>query len=207
MLLWDLLPKARKVALGLGARRPAPPERRAVARGARGRGAGARARSASAEPRANRYETACRQVAALHGVRVRRWRSNTSGIAWQVLYRDGTVARLIEAPRPRGSVSAAVFLHEVGHHAIGFDTYSPRCLEEYEAWMFALRTMREQGLNITEGLRRRVHRSLRYAVGKSRRRGIRSLPAKLEPFDQPIAAAIPMAGCDVLLAALAMSQA
>ena len=61
-------------------------------------------------------------------VGVRKWRSSMSGVAWQVTYRDGTVARLIESPRPRGPVSAAIFLHEIGHHAIGLGRFRPRCL-------------------------------------------------------------------------------
>ena len=49
-------------------------------------------------------------------IRVRKWRSSMSGIAWYVTYRSGKIQRLIEAPRPKGPMSAAVFLHEIGHH-------------------------------------------------------------------------------------------
>jgi hypothetical protein len=82
-------------------------------------------------------------------------------------------------------MSAAIFLHEVGHHAIGFGTYSPRCLEEYHAWAFALREMERLELNITEAVRTRMHRSLKYAIDKARRRGLRELPPELAPFDSP----------------------
>ena len=34
----------------------------------------------------------------------------------------------------RGALSLAVFLHEVGHHVIGFDRYKQRCEEEYHVW-------------------------------------------------------------------------
>ncbi|MEO0630930.1 MAG: hypothetical protein AAFY46_09410 [Planctomycetota bacterium] len=118
-----------------------------------------------------------------HGVRVRKWRSSSSGVAWQVTYGDGTVSRLIESPRPRGPISAAIFLHEIGHHAIGFNRYKPRCLEEYHAWMFALEQMRHWGLNITDRVHERVHDSLHYAVAKARRRGLQRLPAELEQFE------------------------
>jgi hypothetical protein len=131
------------------------------------------------------YAKVTREMVAKYRVRVRRWRTAMTGIAWQVRYRDGTVARLIEAPRPKGPMSAAVFLHEIGHHAIGFDTYRPRCLEEYHAWVFALRAMEEQGLNVTEAVRRRMHLSLKYAVDKARRRGLRALPTELEPYTVP----------------------
>lgn len=129
-----------------------------------------------------RYDRVTRQMLALHRVRVRRWRKAMSGIAWQVRYKDGTVTRLIEAPRPKGPMSVAVFLHEIGHHAIGFNTYKPRCLEEYHAWMFALDQMEKLGLNITDGVHRRVQRSLKYAVGKAQRRGIKAIPQELHSY-------------------------
>ena len=105
-----------------------------------------------------------------------------SGAAWQVHYRDGTVTRLIEAPRPKGPMSAAIFLHEIGHHAIGFGVYRPRCLEEYHAWAWALREMERRGVNVTPNVRHRMHESLAYAIEKARRRGLRRLPAELAPF-------------------------
>jgi hypothetical protein len=119
---------------------------------------------------------------ARHNVRVRKWRTSMSGVAWYVTYRDGTRVNLIESPRPKGPLSMAVFLHEIGHHAIGFNTYKPRCLEEYHAWRFALEQMEAHGLNITEGVRRRVRRSLHYAVAKAARRGIKSIPPELHPY-------------------------
>jgi hypothetical protein len=133
----------------------------------------------------DRYERMAEAMFTAHGVQVRRWRSGTTGVAWQVRRRDGTVLRLIEAPRPRGPVSAAVFLHEVGHHAIGFDVYRPRCLEEYHAWRFAIEQMELHGLKVTDGVRRRMHDALCYAVAKARRRGLRRLPAELVPYANP----------------------
>lgn len=130
----------------------------------------------------DRYDAVTRDMLARYGVKVRRWRSSMSGIAWELRYRDGSRKRLIEAPRPKGPMSVAVFLHEIGHHAIGFNTYKPRCLEEYHAWVFALDQMEKLGLNITESVRRRMHDSLHYAVQKARRRGIKQVPAELEPY-------------------------
>lgn len=129
-----------------------------------------------------RYDRMVQTMLARHNVRVRKWRSSSSGCAWQVLYRDGTVVNLIESPRPRGPLSAAIFLHEIGHHAIGLDVYKPRCLEEYHAWMFSLAAMKEHDLNITDAVHNRVRRSLKYAVGKAKRRGIKSLPPELHEF-------------------------
>ena len=122
---------------------------------------------------------------AKYGVRVRRWRTSMSGIAWEVVYHDGKVNRLIESPRPKGPMSAAVFLHEIGHHAIGFGVYRPRCLEEYHAWVFSVTQMESLGLNVTDAVRKRMHESLRYAVGKARRRGLKALPGELAAYTKP----------------------
>jgi hypothetical protein len=131
-----------------------------------------------------RYDEVTRLMLREYGVKVRRWRKAMSGIAWEVRYRDGSVRRLIEAPRPRGPMSAAVFLHEIGHHAIGFNTYKPRCLEEYHAWVFAVEQMQRLGLNVTPAVHRRMARSLHYAVAKAKRRGIKAIPAELGPYLQ-----------------------
>jgi hypothetical protein len=135
-----------------------------------------------------RYDAMVESKLADYGVRVRKWRTSMSGIAWQIKYRDGRVSRLIESPRPKGPMSAAIFLHEIGHHAIGFDVYKPRCLDEFHAWAFALREMEAHGLNITESVRRRMHNSLKYAVDKARRRGLRQLPEELAPYVKSYAA-------------------
>lgn len=119
------------------------------------------------------------------GVRVRKWRSSTSGVAWQLTYADGHISRLIEAPRPRGPMSAAVFLHEIGHHAIGFETYKPRCLEEYHAWMYSLRQMERWDIQVTEAVLNRVHDALHYAISKAVRRGIVRIPPELGAFIAP----------------------
>ncbi|HED53258.1 MAG TPA: hypothetical protein ENJ00_03545 [Phycisphaerales bacterium] len=126
-----------------------------------------------------------RSMLAEYGVRVRKWRNSTSGVAWQLQARDGTITRLIESPKPKGPVSAAVFLHEIGHHAIGFDRYKPRCLEEYHAWMFSLEQMRRWDISITDRVQKRVHDSLRYAVDKAIRRGLKRLPEELLPYTIP----------------------
>lgn len=129
-----------------------------------------------------RYEEVTRRMLAEHGVRVRKWRTSMSGVAWQVYYKDGTVSRLIEAPRPRGPMSAAVFLHEIGHHAIGFGVYRPRCLEEYHAWKWSLEQMERHGLNVTDAVRNRMRESLVYAIEKGQRRGLRAVPPELARY-------------------------
>lgn len=133
----------------------------------------------------DRYDALVAHMLELHGVKVRKWRTSMSGVAWQLRYKDGSVKKLIEAPRPKGPMSAAVFLHEIGHHAIGFNTYKPRCLEEYHAWAWSLAAMEAHGVNVTDSVRLRMHRSLAYAVAKARRRGLARLPVELEPFATP----------------------
>ncbi len=132
-----------------------------------------------------RYERVTREMLARYGVRVRKWRGSMSGVAWQVTYRDGSVSRLIESPKPKGPMSAAIFLHEIGHHAIGFGTYKPRCLEEYYAWKFSIDAMHELGLNVTDRVHERMHDSLHYAVEKARRRGLKRLPQELAAYVSP----------------------
>ncbi|MBM90299.1 MAG: hypothetical protein CMJ35_01630 [Phycisphaerae bacterium] len=170
LTLWDMLPKRRK--------KPAPVVRRAVAK----------PRSATKKPPTAmqiRYEQVTREMLDRYGVRVRKWRSSMSGVAWQVTYQDGTVSKLIESPKPKGPMSAAIFLHEIGHHAIGFGTYKPRCLEEYYAWKFSIDMMHELGLNVTDRVHERMHDSLNYAISKAVRRGLKRLPEELAPYCQP----------------------
>lgn len=177
LTLWDLI---KPVAEALGARpRVAAPARAAV------RPAPARPpakRNSGRETAQDVYDRVVREMLAKHSIRVRRWRTSMSGMAWEVMYADRTRVRLIESPRPRGPMSAAIFLHEVGHHAIGLDRYRPRCLEEYHAWKWSLEAMEANGLSVTDAVRRRMHLSLWYAVGKASRRGIKAIPAELAPF-------------------------
>ncbi len=141
----------------------------------------AQARPAPGSMRA-RYDELVTEMKQTYDIRVRKWRTSTSGCAWVVQYHDGTISRLIEAPYPRGPVSCAIFLHEIGHHAIGFDTHRLRCLEEYDAWRWALDTMRSRQLNVTPAVERRMEEALRYAVKKARRRGLKHLPEQLVPY-------------------------
>ena len=46
-------------------------------------------------------------------------------------------------------MSAAIFCHEIGHHAIGFTRYKPRCLEEYHAWAWSFAEMERRGFTRT----------------------------------------------------------
>lgn len=126
-----------------------------------------------------RYDSLVVEMKRTHGVKVRKWRKSSSGVAWIIRYRGGREVKLIEAPYPRGPMSCAIFLHEIGHHAIGLGIHKPRCLEEYVVWMWALEQMRQRGFNVTEAVERRVERSMRYAVAKARRRGLQRLPEPL----------------------------
>ncbi len=166
LTLWDLLTKKTKrpkPAPVVRVRKPAPRT------------------TAKAPPTAMqiKYEQITRQMLAKYGVRVRKWRTSMSGVAWQVTYQDGTTARLLESPKPKGPMSAAIFLHEIGHHAIGFQTYKPRCLEEFYAWKFSIEAMHELGLNVTDRVHQRMYESLQYALAKAQRRGLKRIPDEL----------------------------
>ena len=128
------------------------------------------------------YRAIEKQIKRKHGVRVKRWRANMTGCAWQVRYADGRVVRWIESPRPKSPISLAIFLHEVGHHAIGFESYKRRCEEEFYAWSWAIAQMRRLGVEPDRRVQHRFELSMSYAVGKALRRGIRDLPEELERF-------------------------
>src|ERR1700687_2153259 len=85
-----------------------------------------------------------------YDVRVRRWRSSMSGEAGGGDYHDGRVVNWIESPQPRTPLSLAIFLHEIGHHAIGFEKYRHRCEEEFHVWMWALDAMRRHKIEPNE---------------------------------------------------------
>lgn len=192
LTLWDIMAPRRRAKKGAVQSRPvvveAPPARprlkapAPVVKAAPKKAARSGLTGGERVSAQDRYETMTRTMLARYGVRVRKWRSGMCGVAWQVTYRDGTVSRLIEAPRPKGPMSAAVFLHEIGHHAIGFSTYKPRCLEEYYAWKYAIEQMEAWELNVTQRVHDRMHDSLHYAVEKARRRGLKELPVELRPY-------------------------
>jgi hypothetical protein len=184
LTLWDLLEPVTRVF------RPKAPPARAKAQ-PRTRTSRRAARPTPRRPRpgkpraAERYETIVRTLLDTHGIRVRKWRKSSSGVAVVLRYRDGTIGRYIECPRPRGALSLAIALHEIGHHVLGVGSISPRCLEEWAAWDYALRTMEAHGVPVTDRVCRRVDRSLRYAVDKARRRGLTTLPPELAPYAGP----------------------
>ena len=105
-----------------------------------------------------------------------------SGCAWELKDKDGNISRMVESPYPKGPMSCAIFLHEVGHHAIGFHVYKPRCLEEYYAWVWAIEAMNANGVKVTANVLKRRDDSLRYALSKALRRGLISIPVQLEPY-------------------------
>ena len=115
-------------------------------------------------------------------LRVRKWRRAMSGCAWRVTYEDGRTINWIEAPYPRTPISLAVFLHEVGHHAIGFERFAERCEEELHVWRWALQQMHELGVAPDRHVSQRFDLSMRYEVSKALRRGTLQLSEELRPF-------------------------
>jgi hypothetical protein len=132
------------------------------------------------------YSSIIADATTRHGIRVRRWRRNMSGCAWQVTHRTGRIDRWIESPMPKTPISLSIFLHEVGHHAVGFGRFRKRCEEEYYVWLWAIDQMRKLGVEPDARVLRRFELSMRYAVSKAIRRGIRDLPSDLARFAMPI---------------------
>lgn len=132
--------------------------------------------------RQERYDALVAEMRERHGFKVRKWRRAMSGCAWERIYSDGRRLRMLESPYPKSPLSCAIFLHEVGHHAIGLGAVRPRCLEELRAWQWSIAAMEERGLEVDEKVRDRMRRSMEYAVAKAARRGIRSLPEELLPY-------------------------
>ena len=95
---------------------------------------------------------------------------------------DGRRINWIESPEPKTPISLAIFLHEVGHHAIGFNRYKTRCEEEYHVWVWAINQMHQIGIEPDSRVTRRFQLSMQYAVGKALRRGIKQLPEPLMQF-------------------------
>jgi hypothetical protein len=127
-----------------------------------------------------------KQMTSRHRVRVKRWRQTMSGCAWSVTHTNGRQTNWIESPYPKTPISLAIFLHEVGHHAIGFDRYKRRCEEEYHVWIWAIDTMRKLGIEPDARVLRRFDLSMRYAVEKAMRRGMKSFPEPLVRFLPPL---------------------
>src|SRR5437773_7202 len=131
---------------------------------------------------ANRLAAIVREMKRRYDVRVKKWRTSMSGCAWRVYHADGRAVNWIEAPYPKTPISLAIFLHEVGHHVIGFERYKKRCEEEYHVWVWAIHTMRELGIEPDAKVHRRFRLSMQYAVDKAVRRGIKQLPQPLLQF-------------------------
>jgi hypothetical protein len=122
-----------------------------------------------------------RDLTRRYKISVRKWRSHMAGAAWEVMYGDGRIKRMIAVPRPRSPVSAAIFLHEVAHHAIGFKRYESRCEEEHYAWQWTFREMEGRGIPVTAGVEKHFRRSMYHYVGRARRAGER-VPEELNRF-------------------------
>jgi hypothetical protein len=128
------------------------------------------------------YRAIVRKMRQRHDITVRRWRTSMTGRAWRVYHDNGHIQNLIEAPMPKTPISLAIFLHEVGHHVIGFERYKRRCEEEYHVWLWALDEMRRHGIEPDARVQRRFELSMQYAVNKAVRRGLRDLPDSLRRF-------------------------
>ena len=128
------------------------------------------------------YDQLVQEMKSQYGISIRKWRSRMSGVAYELHYNNGDVRRMISAPRPRSAVSACIFMHEVGHHAVGFKKFRPRCLEEYHVWQWAFEQMRKRGISVDRRVERHYRRSMYHYVRLAKKRGLKVLPPVLEQF-------------------------
>lgn len=128
------------------------------------------------------YLKIIRQIKNEYGVRIHRWRTAMTGCAWRVNFSDGRSIRWIQSPYPKTPISLAIFLHEVGHHVVGFDRFNIPSEEEYHVWLWALGKMEEIGVPPDESVFKRFERSMQYAVSKDQRKGMSNLPQSLKRF-------------------------
>src|SRR5579884_1804939 len=127
------------------------------------------------------YSEMVADLKARYKISIRKWRKHMSGVAYELKYRDGRIKRLITAPRPKSPVSASIFLHEVGHHAVGFHRYPQRCLEEYYVWQWALREMTARNIPVDGAVLRHYRRSMHHYVRMAMGRG-EHVPGELHHF-------------------------
>jgi hypothetical protein len=52
-------------------------------------------------------------------------------------------------------------------------------MEEHLAWEWSIREMRQRGFNVTDRVLRRREQSMRYAMSKALRRGLKRVPEEL----------------------------
>jgi hypothetical protein len=131
------------------------------------------------------FEQLVMEMKQSFGISIRKWRRSMSGVAYELHYSNGDVKRLISSPRPRSPVSVCIFLHEVGHHAIGFRKFRPRCLEEYHVWQWAFAQMRSRHIPIDSRVERHYRRSMHHYVCLAKKRGLRQVPTELLEFQRP----------------------
>ncbi|MGC8560193.1 MAG: hypothetical protein ACP5O1_05875 [Phycisphaerae bacterium] len=130
------------------------------------------------------FERLVNEMKQAFGISIRKWRQSMSGVAYELHYSNGDVKRLISSPHPRSPVSACIFLHEVGHHAIGFRKFRPRCLEEYHVWQWAFEQMRLREIPIDGRVERHYRRSMHHYVCLAKKRGLRQVPPELIEFQR-----------------------
>lgn len=123
------------------------------------------------------YEAIGQAILSEYGITVRKWRTDMSGVAWHH-------CRDIECPRPRSPLSLAVLAHEVGHHELGHTdgNRQPRWREEYDAWQFAIATLRARAITPDKRTKEHMAHSLAYALAKALNRGMTKVPPELRPY-------------------------
>lgn len=113
------------------------------------------------------WRTAAATLLRESGCTIGKFRKSTTGIAnledplWT-----------IEVPEPRGPVSYATFVHEIGHQVLHRRRrVRPRWLEEQEAWSYALDSFLRFDLPGVEKATADARGAMAYSFSKALRRG------------------------------------
>lgn len=116
----------------------------------------------------NPYERAGYVLLGRHHIKVHKWRSSNSGLAYTNAGRNE-----IESPRPRGPISFGVLAHEIGHIVLHqFNGKYPRWREEVEAWEFALKALADANLKGYERLETHARGCLHHNFNRAVCRGV-----------------------------------
>ena len=118
-----------------------------------------------------KWQQAVDQLVKESGVTVRQWRNHDSGAAY---CEDDDWG--VEIPIPKGPVTFCTAAHEIGHQLMHRKerraVKEPRWVEEVEAWEYALVQLERFELPGYDRAMRSVVKSIDYAFGKARRRGV-----------------------------------
>jgi len=112
------------------------------------------------------YEYLIRNLILENNIKVKPFLNRLRGCAYPE-------SRTIEIPYPNTKLRLSIALHEVGHIVLNHNNTKKRYIEEIEAWDYALKLMKLNNIPISNKLRLKRKKSINYAIGKAKRRGLK----------------------------------